>query len=262
MTTEELAEAGTMSFWEHLEELRSRVFKAILSFLVGAGVAWTFKEQLLLFLTKPFIDGWNPAAGPRPTLHYPTPASGFVAYVKIAVLGGFVLSLPLILYQLWAFVAPGLYSKEKRLAIPFVVASLALFAGGAYFGWRFAFPVAFDYLNSFASPESSAIKVTPTVMIEDYLGFIIQALVAFGVVFEIPVVVVFLSWIGLINHTHLIKFGRYFVVVAFVLAAILTPPDPISQLMLAGPLCLLYGISIGLAWLIDRARAKKQPAAS
>jgi sec-independent protein translocase protein TatC len=248
-------EAGTMTFWEHLDELRSRLVKALAAFALGAVVAWFFKEDLLIVLTKPFVDGWHSADGSRPSLHFPAPASLFLAYVKLAVLGGFVLGLPIILYQFWSFIAPGLYAREKRFAIPFVVMSCALFAAGAYFGWRFVFPVAFDYLLGFAQvPVDSPIQVEPTVMINEYLEFMTHALVAFGLVFEIPVVVFFLTVAGVVDHTHLIKFFRYFVVVAFIIAAIITPPDPMSQLMLAIPLCVLYGISIGIAWLFSKRR--------
>ncbi len=250
-------EGGTMTFWEHLNELRSRLVKAIVAFAIGAIVAWFFKEDLLVILTKPFVDGWHGAEGSRPALHFPAPASLFLAYVKLAVLGGFVLGLPIILYQFWSFIAPGLYAREKRFAIPFVVLSCLLFAAGAYFGWRFVFPVAFDYLLGFAQvPADSPIQVEPTVMINEYLEFITHALVAFGLVFEIPVVVFFLTVAGVVDHTHLIKFFRYFVVVAFIIAAVITPPDPMSQLMLAIPLCVLYGISIGIAWLFSKSRRK------
>jgi len=256
------SEPQTMSFWEHLDELRSRLVRAVFAFAIGAGVAWWFKEKLLLILTQPFVDGWVAHSSTKASLHFPAPASLFIAYVKLAMLGGFVLSLPIILYQAWAFVAPGLYAREKRVAIPFVAASCALFALGAYFGLRVAFPAAFDFLLSLAKlPENSPLLMEPTVMIEEYMDFVLQALLAFGLVFEIPVVVFFLSFVGLINHTHLIKFGRYFIVLAFVIAAIFTPPDPLSQILLAGPLCILYGISIGIAWLVDKSR-KKQASAS
>lgn len=263
MPAGDATESGTMTFWEHLDELRSRLIRALIAFLIGAGVAWWFKEHLLVILTQPFVEGWNTSDGSRPSLHFPAPASLFLAYVKLSILGGFVLAFPLILYQIWAFVAPGLYSKEKRVAIPFVIASCALFAAGAYFGWRVAFPAAFEYLLGFTEvPTGSPLVVEPTVMIEEYLEFVIQALLGFGVVFEIPVVVFFLTLVGLIDHTHLIKFGRYFIVVAFVIGAVLTPPDPLSQLLLAGPLCILYGISIGLAWLVSKSRKKAAAKAS
>lgn len=246
-----------MSFWEHLQELRVRLIRMVLAFLIGAGIAWYFKGELLVILTKPFVSGWSDTTT-APSLHFGDPAGLFVSYVKLAILGGFVLSLPVLLYQVWAFVAPGLYAKEKRIAIPFVVMSCGLFCTGAYFGWRVVFPLAFDYLLQYAElPLNSALKVQPTVMIESYLEFVIRALVAFGAVFEIPVVVFFLAIAGVINHTHLIKFFRYFIVVAFIVSAIITPPDPLSQILLAAPLIGLYTFSIGIAWLVAR---KKQAA--
>ena len=147
--TEAAVDDGTMTFWEHLEELRSRIIKMILAFAVGAGVAWWFKVDLLEWVATPFIEGWNKQDGVA-KFHFPHPAALFIAYIKLSVLGGFVIALPIILYQTWAFVAPVLYAKEKRFAIPFVVSSCALFAGGGYFGWRIAFPIAFQYLLSFA----------------------------------------------------------------------------------------------------------------
>jgi sec-independent protein translocase protein TatC len=253
--TEEQLDEGAMTFWEHLNELRSRMLKALLAFATGAVVAWLFKESLLLWLTRPFVEGWHGKDGSTPTLHFPAPASLFLAYVKLSVLGGFVLSLPIVLYQVWAFIAPGLYAREKRFAIPFVVVSCLLFALGAFFGWKVVFPLAFDYLLSFATvPLDSPLQVQATVMVDEYIEFITRALIAFGAVFEIPVVVFFLTVAGVINHTHLIKFARYFVVIAFILSAVITPPDPMSQLMLAIPLCVLYVVSIGIAWLFSRQR--------
>jgi sec-independent protein translocase protein TatC len=257
--SDELA-AGHMTFWEHLQELRVRLIRMVLGFLVGAAVAWYFKETLLVILTKPYVDGWS-SEGTRPSLHFSDPAGLFVSYVKISMLGGFVLSLPLQLYQIWAFIAPGLYAKEKWLAVPFVLLSCVLFCTGAFFGWKFVFPVAFEYLLQYAEiPLGSALEVHPTVMIESYLSFITQALLAFGVVFEIPVVVFFLAFIGVVDHTHLIKFFRYFIVIAFIVAAVITPPDPLSQLLLAAPLIGLYVISIGIAWFITKAKRRNRAA--
>lgn len=249
--TPDLAE-GQMTFWEHLQELRVRLVRMVIAFLIGAGVAWWFKEKLLELLTRPFVAGWSNTAAP-PSLHFGDPAGLFVSYVKLSMLGGFVLSLPVLLYQIWAFIAPGLYSKEKRFAIPFVVMSCVLFATGAYFGWRVVFPLAFEYLLQYAQlPLDSTLVVQPTVMIESYLEFVMRALLAFGLVFEIPVVVFFLTIANVITHRHLIKFARYFIVIAFIVAAVVTPPDPLSQILLAGPLIGLYIISIGIAWLICR----------
>jgi sec-independent protein translocase protein TatC len=154
-------------------------------------------------------------------------------------------------------VAPGLYSREKRLALPFVVTSCGLFAAGGYFGWRVAFPVAFQFLLSFAGTIGT-LEVKPTVMVSEYIEFVTNMLLAFGLMAELPVLAFFLSVAGIITHRHLIKFFRYFIVLAFVVAAVITPPDPVSQLLLAIPLILLYVVSIGVAYVFSRRRADDQ----
>jgi sec-independent protein translocase protein TatC len=242
-----------MSFWEHLEELRRRLIYMLIAFIMGAGGAWTIRERLLYILTAPFATAWSQAdLGGTASLHFPAPQALFVSYMKLSLIGGLVLSLPIMLYQLWAFVSPGLYSREKRYAIPFVLSSCGLFALGAWFGWRFAFPAAFRYLLSFSGRVGPNIVVQPTVMVNEYIEFVSELLLAFGAVFELPVLVFFLSIAGVINHTHLIRFFRVFVVIAFIIAAVITPPDPLSQLILAIPLVGLYGISIGVAYVFGR----------
>lgn len=243
-----------MTFWDHLAELRSRIVRMMIAFVVGGGVAWVYKEKLLVWLTVPFVEAWNTGAqkGTTAALHFPAPAALFLSYVKLSALAGFIFALPIILYQVWAFIAPGLYSREKRFALPFVISSCGLFVGGGYFGWKVAFPVAFHYLLSFSGPVGGVIDVKPTVMVSDYIEFVMHMLIAFGVAFELPVLAFFLSVAGIVNHKDLLKFFRYFIVVAFVIAAVLTPPDPMSQLLLAIPLCMLYGISIVVAWIFSR----------
>ncbi len=258
MTQQTELEDEGMTFWEHLEELRNRLFKMALAAVVGATAAWFFREQLLNWLVGPFTSAWElNGFAERPQLHFPNPAGLFIAYLKISVIGGCVMALPIIFYQIWAFIAPGLYSREKRFALPFVFASTALFVAGGYFGMTIAFPHAFRYLLSFVG-ELPSIDLTPTIMVDEYVGFVSRMLLAFGAVFELPVVVFFLSVAGLINHRHLIRFFRYFVVIAFVLGALLTPPDPLSQFLLALPLCLLYGVSIIVAWVFSRHREKSK----
>ncbi len=257
--TDEPTDEEVMTFWEHLAELRTRLIRAIIAFLIGATIAWFYREQVLVWLTTPFLQAWNAGAlGGKAALHFPAPASLFLAYIKLSILAGLVGALPVIFYQLWSFVSPGLYSREKRYAIPFVVASTTLFLGGGYFGWRVAFPIAFQYLLGFGGPVGQeGFEVKPTVMIGDYIEFVSRMLVAFGAVFELPVLIFFLSLAGVVNHTHLIKFARYFVVIAFALSAIITPPDITSQFLLAIPLIVLYIFSIGIAWLIGRNRTRE-----
>ena len=260
-----------MTLWEHLEELRSRIIRMALSFLVGAFIAWHFKEKVLGWLAQPYVMAWkqlHAATAPKeallkasePILNFPSPAAAFLSYVRLSAIAGLIFALPLILYQVWAFIAPGLYAREKRFAIPFVVSSCTLFGGGAFFGWRFAFPLAFEYLLSFAG-QVGELTVTPTLMISEYIEFVSHMLLAFGFASELPILIFFLSIAGLVTHKTLLKFFRYFVVVAFVISAILTPPDPLSQLMLAVPLCLLYALSIGVAFVFARKRSAGEPPA-
>ncbi len=246
-----------MTFFEHLEELRGRIVKSVLAIGIGFAIGWVFREPLLAWLTHPFVMAWKAAhLTEAASLHFPAPASLFFAYLKLSFLAGVVFALPVLFYQLWAFIAPGLYAREKRYAFPFVLSSTLLFAGGGYFGWRVAFPIAFRYLLGLSGAVSAELTVSPTVMIDDYLDFVIRMLLAFGVVFELPILAFFLSLSGVITYRHLLRFFRYFVVLAFVVAAIVTPPDIISQLLLAIPLCLLYALSIGLAWLVGRKRTQ------
>ncbi len=250
-------EEHAMTLWEHLAELRSRMVKMILFFVIGFGVAWYFRELLLEVLKRPFVAAWDPKVfGGPPVLHFQTPASGFLAYVRLSALSGLVFSLPLMLYQVWAFVAPGLYSKEKRFAIPFVLSSCLLFAAGGFFCFKYAFPPAFKFLIGMGGKG-----LLPTVMLDEYISFVTTMLLVFGCAAEIPVVAFFLSVVGVITHKDLIKFFRYWVVIAFVISAVVTPPDPLSQIMLAVPLCGLYGISIVVAWLFGKKKAEAAAAA-
>ncbi len=249
-----------MTFWEHLDELRSRMLKALVALVIGGGVAWTQRRPVLSWLVEPFREGWSHSVpGQEPELHFTGVHMAFFAYLKLSIIAGCLFAMPIILYQGWAFVAPGLYSRERRFAIPFVLCSCLLFIGGGYFGWRIAFPIAFEYLLQQGGAVGEGLTVQPTVTIDSYIDFIARMLLAFGTVFELPVVVFFLCAARIIDHTHLIKFARYFIVVAFLVAAIFTPPDITSQLLLAAPLCALYLVSIGIAWIMTRLRGKQPP---
>ena len=246
-----------MTIWEHLEELRSRIVKMLIAFLLGAIVCWIYREEILFVLTQPFVIAWSNVQMPgKPELVFLSPAALFLAYVRLSAIAGLIAAMPIMLYQIWAFVAPGLYSREKRLALPFVASSCGLFGAGGFFGWKVAFPIAFEFFLKMAGRVGDKLITKPTITIGDYLDFMINMLLAFGLMAELPVLAFFLSIAGIITHKHLIKFFRYFVVIAFVIAAVITPPDVMSQLLLAGPLVLLYGISIGLAWLFHKRRQR------
>lgn len=249
-----------MTFWEHLDELRKRLIRSVLAFLAGCLAAWELREEILAFLVKPYADSWAAQGLPgAPTLHFDAPGAAFTAYVRLAMLGGLALAAPVIFYQLWSFIAPGLYAKEKRYVIPFVLSSSVLFVGGGLFGWKTAFPITFDYFLSMSGAVGSEhLTITPTVMMAQYLDFVTQMLLAFGIIFELPLVLLFLSIAGIVNYLHLIKFGRWFILVAFIVAAFATPPDVTSQLLMAIPMCLLYALSIGLAFVFGKAPTEAQ----
>ena len=165
--------------------------------------------------------------------------SPFMVPLKVTLMAGFLLALPVVLYQLWAFVAPGLYSHEKRLVLPLVVSSTVLFFAGVAFCYFFVFGKVFHFIQSFA-PKS----ITASPDIEAYLSFVLTMFIAFGAAFEVPVVVVVLARMGVVSVDKLKEFRGYFIVVAFIIAAVITPPDVVSQLSLAIPMCLLYEVGI------------------
>ena len=255
-----------MTLWDHLGELRKRLMICIIAMVICGAVAWEFRETLLAILVKPYVDAWKTNNVPGdPTLHFQSPAAAFLAYFKLAMLGGATLASPIIFYELWAFVAPGLYSREKKFIIPFVVSSTGLFVGGGYFGWRLAFPLAFAYLLGLGGNLSDLLvladlklTVTPTVMMGDYIDFVTRMLLGFGLIFEIPLFIFFLSVAGVVNYLQLIRYGRWFVVVAFLVAAMITPPDVTSQVMMAIPMVVLYGGSILLAYLFGKPPSEAQ----
>jgi sec-independent protein translocase protein TatC len=239
-----------MTVLEHLGELRGRLIKSLLGILPGMVLAWEFKEYLLQYLLEPLTQAWLQLGLGEPVIHYSNPVDMFVSYMKISAVCGFIASSPWVFYQLWAFIAPGLYKKERLLAIPFVLASTVCFAGGAFFGYSVVFPLGFETLLGMSGMlPNASIRVTPTIMLTEYMGFATRMLLAFGVVFEVPVVVTFLSLVGFVNWKQLLRFGRWWIVIAAVIAAILTPPDVGSQLLMLGPLIVLYFFSVGLAYL-------------
>ena len=239
-----------MTFFEHLGELRNRLVRSLWGVIPGVVLAWTFKERLLDLLTRPLVQAWHRLDLGDPQLHFANPIDPFVAYMKIAFVCGLIFGSPWAFYQLWQFVAPGLYRSEKRLAVPFVLASTLFFVGGSFFGYMFVFPLAFETFLGFAGMlPSSELTLRPTLMMGEFLDFSVRMLLAFGVTFEVPVVITFLSFAGIVNWKQLLAFSRWWVVISAVVAALLTPPDVGSQLMMLVPLIVLYYVSILLAWM-------------
>jgi sec-independent protein translocase protein TatC len=233
-------EGTEQPFVAHLIELRDRLIRA----LVAVGIAfavlcfWPGPAGMYDWLAAPLIAHLPKGA----TLIATNVISPFIVPLKITLLAALMLALPVVLYQVWAFVAPGLYSHEKKLVLPLVVSSTILFFAGVAFCYFFVFGKVFTFIQSFA-PKS----ITAAPDIEAYLGFVLTMFVAFGAAFEVPIVVVVLARMGLVPIDKLKSFRGYFIVLAFIVAAIITPPDIVSQLALAIPMCLLYEVGIWAA---------------
>ena len=234
-----------MTFFDHLGELRNRLVKALIGVVPFVVLAWAYKEAIFEFLKRPLdIACERDPVCDEIVIHVPNPTDPIVGYMLIAVIVGLILAGPWIFYQMWMFIAPGLYRRERRLAIPFVLVSTLFFVGGSFFGYYLVLPPAFELFMSFLSED-----IVPNFMLLDYLELSTRLLLAFGVVFEVPVVITFLSFAGIVNWKQLLGFTRWWIVISAVIAALLTPPDVGSMSMMLVPLVLLYLVSIFLAWL-------------
>jgi len=238
--------AGTeQPFVAHLVELRDRLIKAILAIgAVAIALAiWPGPAALYDILAAPLVAHLPKGA----TLIATSVISPFIVPLKILLMAAFLVALPVVLYQVWAFVAPGLYSHEKKLVLPLVISSTVLFFIGVGFCYFFVFGQVFSFIQSFA-PKS----ITAAPDIEAYLSFVLTMFLAFGAAFEVPIVVIVLARMGIVSIEKLKEFRGYFIVLAFIIAAIITPPDVVSQLALAIPMCLLYEVGIWAAQLFIR----------
>lgn len=245
-----------MTFWEHLDELRKRVVRALVGFAIMTVIAWQYREWLLGKLAQPFLESWKERGlEGAAALHTQSPAAIFSAYFDLAMLGGFVLSAPWIFYQFWSFVAPGLYAREKKYIIPFALGSTLLFVGGGYVGYLTVFEVTFGFFLDLSGPITGGLNVQPTWMMSEFIGFVIKMLLGFGVIFETPVIFTGLAITGLVTHRKLIRWMRYYIFFAFVVAAIFTPPEASSMLVMAIPAVALYFVSIGLVYIFQRKEA-------
>ena len=237
-----------MSFLEHLDELRRRIVISAAAVFVGFLVAFAFINRIFGFIMRP-LQQVLPEGG---KLMYTEPAEAFLLYMKVAALVGLLMAAPVVLWQLWLFIAPGLYANEKRFAIPFVVFSTFFFLAGAVFSHYMVFPWAWRFFAGFSTDYMEfRPKIGPV------FSLYVRMMLAMGLVFEMPTLVLFLARIGLVTPRFLIRNTKYAVLVIFVVAAVLTPgPDIVSQLLMAGPMILLYAISIGIAWVFQK---KKEP---
>ena len=228
------------SFSEHLLELRSRLIKSCATVLILTVACYFFWEEILaLFTSYPLSMTDDP-----PDLVYIGPTEAFMVSIKIALFGGLVAAMPVLLYQAWKFIAPGLFRKEKTMILPVVFFSFVFFAGGCVFAYFLVIPIAFRFLMGYGAGT-----LLPMLSINAYIGFIVKLIIAFGVVFEMPVFSFVLARMGVLTPMFLLKKFKYAVLIMFIMAAVLTPPDVLSQFLMALPLLVLYFISVGVAWL-------------
>lgn len=242
-----------MHLLDHLRELRKRLIISACIILVGAVAAYCYAGQLFSILCAPYFEAF-----PNSPLIGTSPTEAWVLKLKVSVVAGAFLTSPALFHQLWLFISPGLYTHERRLVVPFVVLSTALFMGGAIFCYLTVLPLSYTFFHD----EFKSIGVTPTIRIGDQVSMTVMTVVGFGAVFELPLVTYFLARLGIIDHKFLIKFFRHAVVAIFAIAAVVTPPDVFTQFLMAVPLTLLYALSIGVAYLTaKRARSPSEPTA-
>jgi sec-independent protein translocase protein TatC len=245
---------GTMPLTAHLEELRWRIVKAFGAVMAAFTGCYFYSDHVFELLTKPLLG----VGDTRLQLIGTGITEAFFTRLKVSFIAAVFAASPVIFYQAWGFIEPGLVERERRTAIPFVLAATLFFVSGAVFCYIIVFPVGY----AFFLEEYANIGVAPQIRISEYLSFASRMLLAFGVTFEMPVVTFFLARVGLVDHRMLIAWSRYAMVVVFVVAAVLTPgPDIASQLLMAAPLLVLYVLSIGVAFVFGRRKAAASTAA-
>ena len=242
----------------HLVELRKRLGISVLTLIVMFFAMFYFHEPLLNWMVEPLNDALiqvgktsvNAANGMVTTSQV---GGAFFVALKVAFFASILASLPVILWQIWLFVAPGLYENEKKMVLPFVLGGTTMFVVGVAFAYYVVTPFGFDFLITFGS-----FKFTPLINIEDYVGFFTKIMFGFGLAFELPVFAYFLALLGLVDDRQMTAFFKYAIVLIFIVAALLTPPDVLTQLLMAGPLIVLYGLSILIVRLVNPAPKEEE----
>jgi len=240
------AELPGMSLMEHLDELRKRIVHSAIYLAVGFFICWFFRDRIVDFLQAPLIHIGK-------SLVFTHPMDALNLDMQAALLAGAILASPFILFQVWLFIAPGLYQKERRFVVPFMTATIGLFLTGASFGYFFVLPAAIKILIL-----GFGHNFTPMVTIEDYSSFFLSVILGLGISFEMPILIFFLAMFGIVSPKFLWKNIKFAILIVFIIAAIITPtPDPLTMCVFALPLLLLYVISIGVSYMVHPSRRKK-----
>jgi len=263
----ELAD-GRMAFSGHIRELRDRLRNAVIALTIGFAISLKFAEDIFVILARPIQDAWlklspdNEALGSGVSFYFHGLIDPFWAYFSIAFWSGIFIASPVIFYQVWKFISPGLYKNERRWGFAFATVSAMLFFLGATFCYYIVLPTVCEFLLGYSNNNLGSANITllPELTIRDYFDFAKRLLIGFGLIFELPLVILVMSIMGLVTHRSLWKFNRWAILLSFVISAALTPPDIYSQMFMAGPLIVLYNISIILAFFVTLSKERKQKA--
>ncbi len=255
ITTPTEEPAGAMTFFEHLSELRKRIINSLIAVVIGALIGWILAPHFVKWIVKPMTDALS-KAGLEPKLVYSHPAGFLNLLITLSIYLGIVLASPWILYQIWLFVAPALYKHERSAITGFLFSTVFLFLAGIAFGYFVSLPYVLRFLISFQGP------VVPLINVDEYFDLILMVLLGLGLVFELPVLIFFLSLFGIVTPKFLMKNFRYAILVIAILAAILTPtPDATTMLVFMAVLVGLYFVGVAVSWLVVRRRERRLPAA-
>lgn len=236
-----------LPFTAHLEELRDRLIICLIAIGIGFSLSYYYSQRLFEILAMPLLQAMPPGT----TFVFTGLVEAFFTYLKISLLAGIVLASPVIIYEVWAFIAPGLYEHERRWVIPIVFFSTIFFVLGVLFGYYVVFPVGFQYFLSFATDT-----IRPLPSMREYFSFVTRFLLAFGLVFELPIFIFFLAKLGIVDAKMLSAYRKYSILLIFIAAAILTPtPDAFSQLLMAGPMLVLYEVGVVVARVFGKRKA-------
>ncbi len=245
-----------MSFFDHLAELRKRLFRAVACLVLSAIVAYVFVDRISAFLQQPFKQAWEAAEMKgEPTMLNLSALDVILTDIWLALFAGLFVSAPVIFYQLWMFVSPGLYAKEKKIVVPFVATSAGMFAAGAVFCYYIVLPISTGFFLEYTSQKSASsggVEVVTAYTYPEYFSYVMKILLGFGLMFELPLAVFFLAKAGVITHKSLLKHYKIALLIITISSAILTPPDPVTIWLMGIPMVVLFFISIGVAYVVSK----------